>query len=54
MIVLDNKNQRIKQRSYRWWCGRKKRVKKKYTLFLSGYLSPKNMRLLIKTYNLSR
>ena len=33
MIVLDNKNQKIKQRSYRWWCGRKKRVKKKIYTF---------------------
>lgn len=53
MIVCGD-SLKIKQRGYYWWRGRKKRVQKKYTLFLSGYLSPKEMKKLYKTYNLSK
>ena len=30
-------------RTYLWWLGQKKRVQKKYTLFLGRYLSPKEV-----------
>lgn len=32
-------------RTYNWWLGQKKRVRKKYTLFLGRYMSPKEVRL---------
>lgn len=32
-------------KSYEWWLGRKARVRKKYTLLLGRYLSPKELRL---------
>lgn len=35
-------------KSYEWWRGRKKRVRKKYTLFLGKYLSPKESKSLHK------
>ena len=35
-------------KSYEWWLGRKKRVRKKYTLFLGKYLSPKESKSLHK------
>lgn len=31
-------------KSYEWWLGRKKRVRKKYTLFLGKYMSPKEVK----------
>lgn len=31
-------------KSYEWWRGRKKRVRKKYTLFLGKYISPKELK----------
>lgn len=31
-------------KSYEWWLGRKKRVRKKYTLFLGKYMSPKELK----------
>ena len=31
-------------KSYQWWRKQKKRVQKKYTLFLGRYLSPKDLR----------
>lgn len=37
-------------KSYEWWLGRKKRVRKKYTLFLGRYLSPKEKRLWYKEW----
>ena len=35
-------------RTYSWWLGRKHRVRKKYTLFLGRYYSPKELRELLK------
>ena len=35
-------------RNYNWWLGRKQRVRKKYTLFLGMYYSPKELRELLK------
>ncbi|WP_183164311.1 hypothetical protein [Absicoccus porci] len=35
-------------KSYHWWKKQKRRVQKKYTLFLSGYLSPKELKQLYK------
>ena len=35
-------------RNYQWWLSKKHRVKKKYTLLLGRYLSPKELRLWIK------
>lgn len=35
-------------RNYKWWLGQKRRVQKKYTLFLGGYLSPKEAKELNK------
>lgn len=40
--------------SSRWWQHQKKRIKKKYKLFLGFYLSPREMRLMkkkLKYYN---
>lgn len=31
-------------KSYKWWKKQKKRVRKKYTLLLGRYLSPKELR----------
>lgn len=31
-------------KSYSWWCGRKKRIKKKYTLLCGSYISPKELK----------
>ena len=38
-------------RSYVWWRGRKGRVKKKYTLFLGRYLSPKEVKTWYRAWN---
>lgn len=35
-------------RTYTWWKGKKRRVQKKYTLFLGRYLSPKETRCQYK------
>lgn len=35
-------------KSYAWLCGRKKRIKKKYTLLLGKYLSPKELKLFFR------
>jgi len=35
-------------RNYRWWLSQKVRVKKKYTLFLGRYLSPKEVKDILK------
>lgn len=37
-------------KSYEWWLGRKKRVRKKYTLFLGKYMSPKEVKSLHKEW----
>lgn len=37
-------------RSYTWWKKQKRRVQKKYTLFLGQYLSPKELKELYKTW----
>lgn len=34
----------IKMKSYTWWLKQKRRVQKKYTLFLWFYLSPKELK----------
>lgn len=31
-------------KTYNWWLGKKRRVRKKYTLFLGMYMSPKEVR----------
>ncbi len=31
-------------RNYQWWKSKKKRIQKKYTLLLSQYLSPKEVK----------
>lgn len=35
-------------RTYEWWKKQKRRVQKKYTLFLGNYLSPKEVSALAK------
>lgn len=35
-------------KSYSWWLGRKKRVRKKYHLFCGRYMSPKELREWLK------
>lgn len=35
-------------KSFTWWLGQKPRVRKKYTLLLGGYLSPKEARQWLK------
>ena len=37
-------------KSYTWWLGQKPRVRKKYTLFLGRYLSPKEVKQLYKDW----
>ena len=37
-------------RDYTWWLGRKHRVRKKYTLFLGRYMSPKEVKLWLKDW----
>lgn len=37
-------------RSYQWWKKQKKRVQKKYTLWLGRYLSPKELRELFNRW----
>lgn len=44
--TTDGKEQTM--RAYSWWLGRKKRVRKKYTLLLGMYYSPKEVRELLK------
>lgn len=39
-------------RNYRWWLSKKRRVQKKYTLFLSAYYSPKEAKQLLKRIRL--
>ena len=39
-------------KSYSWWCGRKKRIKKKYTLLLGSYFSPKELKVFYRRYKL--
>lgn len=36
-------------RTYSWWLGQKHRVRKKYTLLLGMYYSPKERRELLKS-----
>ena len=42
------------ERSYRWWLSKKRRVQKKYILFLSRYYSPKEARLLLMRIRLRK
>lgn len=35
-------------RTYRWWLSQKPRIRKKYTLFLGRYLSPKEVKAWYK------
>lgn len=35
-------------RNYQWWKSSKRRIKKKYTLLLGRYMSPKELREWIK------
>ena len=35
-------------KSFTWWLGQKPRVRKKYTLLLGGYLSPKEAKQWLK------
>lgn len=35
-------------RNYNWWKSQKKRVKNKYTLLMGWYLSPKELKEVIK------
>lgn len=37
-------------RTYRWWLSQKLRVRKKYTLFLGRYLSPKEVKAWYKDW----
>ena len=37
-------------KSYEWWLSRKKRVRKKYTLFLGKYISPKELKSWYKEW----
>lgn len=39
-------------KSYSWYCGRKKRIKKKYTLILGRYVSPKELKFFYRRYKL--
>ena len=39
-------------KSYSWWCGRKKCLKKKYTLLLGSYFSPKELKVFFRRYKL--
>lgn len=41
-------------KSYRWWLGRKARVKKKYKLLLGQYLSPKEVKAFEKQFERKR
>lgn len=38
-------------KSYSWYCGRKKRIKKKYTLLCGRYISPKELKVFYRKYN---
>ena len=44
IAVMENAKTR-KMKTYNWWLGKKRRVRKKYTLFLGKYMSPKELRL---------
>lgn len=37
-------------KSFTWWLGQKPRVRKKYTLLLGGYLSPKEAKQWLKDF----
>lgn len=37
-------------KSYSWYCGRKKRIKKKYTLLCGSYISPKELKIFYRSY----
>lgn len=37
-------------KSFAWWLGQKPRVRKKYTLLLGGYLSPKEAKQWLKDF----
>ena len=39
-------------RNYKWWLEQKTRVRKKYTLLLGKYLSPKELRLWYKEWRM--
>lgn len=41
-------------RSYTWWRKQKRRVQKKYTLFLGAYLTPREAKLWYKAYKQGR
>lgn len=41
-------------KSYKWWLGRKARVKKKYELLLGWYLSPKEVKAFEKQFERER
>lgn len=38
-------------RTYSWWLKQKPKVRKKYTLFLGQYLSPKELKEWYKEWN---
>lgn len=40
-----------KTRSYSWWLSKKRRVQKKYVLFLGDYYSPKEAKDLVRWLN---
>ena len=37
-------------RNYTWWLSQKPRVRKKYTLFMGRYLSPKELKVFYKDW----
>ena len=46
--VTINGGRKQTMRTYSWWLGRKHRVRKKYTLLLGMYYSPKELREWVK------
>ena len=47
---LSHEKKGKQMRTYQWWLGQKRRVQKKYTLFLGGYLSPKEVKEWLKWF----
>ena len=45
IIVVTASERNRKMKTYNWWLGRKKRVRKKYHLLCGAYMSPKELRL---------
>ena len=44
ITAITTENEEKQMKSYKWYKKQKKRIKKKYTLLLGRYLSPKELK----------